>query len=64
MTITQQYGFSVADHSRMELDQEELVKLIFGAEEPDNWKENPDFLFYLSELGNIGENMFWFSILF
>ena len=64
MTITQQYGFSVADHSRMELDQEELVKLIFGAEEPDNWKENPDFLLYLSELGNIGENMFWFSILF
>ena len=48
----------------MELDQEELVKLIFGAEEPDNWKENPDFLLYLSELGNIGENRFWFSILF
>ena len=39
----------------MELDQEELVKLIFGDEEPENWKDNPDFLLYLSELGNIGE---------
>jgi hypothetical protein len=39
----------------MELDQEELVKLIFGDEEPENWKDNSDFLLYLSELGNIGQ---------
>jgi hypothetical protein len=39
----------------MELDQEELVKLVFGSEEPDNWRENPDFLLYLSELGSMGE---------
>jgi hypothetical protein len=49
----------------MELDQEELVKLIFGSDEPENWKENPDFLLYLSELGNIGKSfLFLFTVLF
>ena len=32
-----------------------MVKLIFGGEEPENWQDNPDFLLYLSELGNIGQ---------
>jgi hypothetical protein len=47
----------------MELDQEELVKLIFGDEEPENWKDNPDFLLYLSELGNIGEKQLLSTLL-
>jgi hypothetical protein len=47
----------------MELDQEELVKLIFGDEEPENWKDNPDFLLYLSELGNIGERQWLLTLL-
>jgi hypothetical protein len=48
---------------KMELDQEELVKLIFGDEEPENWKDNPDFLLYLSELGNIGERHLLLTLL-
>ncbi len=47
----------------MELDQEELVKLIFGEEEQENWKDNPDFLLYLSELGNICERQLLLTLL-
>jgi len=36
----------------MEQDQEELVNLIFGENPPENWKENPEFALYLSELGS------------
>jgi len=36
----------------MEQDQEELVTLIFGDNPPENWKENPEFALYLSELGS------------
>jgi len=36
----------------MEQDQEELVALIFGDNPPENWKENPEFALYLSELGS------------
>jgi len=36
----------------MEQDQEELVNLIFGDNPPENWKENPEFALYLSELGS------------
>jgi hypothetical protein len=35
----------------MEQDQEELIGLIFGDDPPDNWKDNPEFALYLSELG-------------
>ena len=37
----------------MSHDQEELVSLIFGDNVPDNWRENPEFSLYLSELGNM-----------
>ena len=36
----------------MEQDQEELVALIFGDNPPENWKDNPEFSLYLSELGS------------
>jgi len=36
----------------MEQDQEELVTLIFGDNPPENWRENPEFALYLSELGS------------
>eukprot|EP00092_Neocalanus_flemingeri_P008469 GFUD01009126.1.p1 GENE.GFUD01009126.1~~GFUD01009126.1.p1 ORF type:complete len:635 (-),score=134.88 GFUD01009126.1:114-2018(-) len=36
----------------MEQDQEELVSLIFGDHPPENWKDNPEFALYLSELGS------------
>lgn len=37
----------------MEHDQEELVSLVFGDNPPDNWKDNPEFILYLSELGSL-----------
>jgi len=36
----------------MAQDQEELVALIFGDNPPENWKDNPEFAIYLSELGS------------
>jgi len=36
----------------MAQDQEELVALIFGDNPPENWKDNPEFALYLSELGS------------
>jgi len=35
----------------MDADQEELVSLIFGSNPPENWRENPEFCLYLSEIG-------------
>ena len=33
-------------------DQEELVSMIFGdLEPPENWRKNPEFCLYLSEIG-------------
>ena len=32
----------------MEQDQEDLVTMIFGDSPPDNWRDNPEFCFYLS----------------
>ena len=48
---------SLADRKRpdnpiMSGDQEELVTMIFGdLEPPENWRENPEFCLYLSEIG-------------
>ena len=40
------------DNSIMSGDQEELVSMIFGdLEPPENWRENPEFCLYLSEIG-------------
>ena len=36
-------------------DEEEVVKLLFGDHPPQNWRENEEFLFYLTELGNLGK---------
>jgi len=38
----------------MELEQEELVRLIFGDHPPENWKDSPEMSLYLAELGNMG----------
>ena len=38
----------------MEADQEELVTMIFGDNPPENWRENPEFNLYLTEMGNMG----------
>eukprot|EP00088_Acartia_fossae_P002220 TRINITY_DN10883_c0_g1_i1.p1 TRINITY_DN10883_c0_g1~~TRINITY_DN10883_c0_g1_i1.p1 ORF type:complete len:655 (+),score=138.28 TRINITY_DN10883_c0_g1_i1:26-1990(+) len=35
-------------------DAEEVVRLVFGDHPPDDWRENPEFMQYLSELGNLG----------
>jgi len=35
-------------------EEEEVVKLLFGDHPPQNWRENEEFLFYLTELGNLG----------
>ena len=37
----------------MEQDQEDLVTMIFGDNPPENWRENPEFCLYLSEIGNL-----------
>ena len=37
----------------METDQEELVTMIFGDSPPENWRENPEFCLYLSEIGGL-----------
>ena len=33
--------------------QEELVGLIFGENQPDGWRDMPEFQIYLSELGQL-----------
>ena len=35
----------------MASDQEELVSMIFGDSPPENWRDNPEFCLYLSEIG-------------
>jgi len=35
-------------------EAEDVVKLIFGDDAPSDWRENPEFLQYLTELGNLG----------
>ena len=37
----------------MEQDQDDLVTMIFGDSPPDNWRDNPEFCLYLSELGGM-----------
>ena len=37
----------------MEQDQDDLVAMIFGDSPPDNWRDNPEFCLYLSELGGM-----------
>ena len=36
------------------VEQEEVVKLIFGEEAPDGWRDNKEFILYLTELGTLG----------
>ncbi|XP_047002255.1 conserved oligomeric Golgi complex subunit 8 [Schistocerca americana] len=36
----------------MDIEVENVLKLIFPNEVPDNWKENPDVVLYLSKLGS------------
>ena len=35
-------------------DEEEVVKLLFGDAPPSDWRDNPEFMLYLNELGNLG----------
>ena len=40
-------------------DQEELVSMIFGDQEPpENWRENPEFCLYLSEIGGFSADRY------
>ena len=40
-------------------DQEELVTMIFGdLEPPENWRENPEFCLYLSEIGGFSADRY------
>lgn len=38
----------------MEVETENVLKLLFQKGIPDNWKENPDFALYFSKLGSYG----------
>jgi len=35
-------------------EAEDVVRLVFGDHPPENWRENPEFVQYLTELGNLG----------
>ena len=39
------------------VEQEDVVNLIFGDEAPEGWRENKEFLLYLTELGNLGNSL-------
>lgn len=38
----------------MDVEIENVIKVIFPDGIPDNWKENPDFVLYLTKLGSFG----------
>jgi len=38
----------------MSMLEDETVKLIFGDHPPEDWRENEEFLLYMSELGSLG----------
>ncbi|KAJ9590779.1 hypothetical protein L9F63_016165 [Diploptera punctata] len=38
----------------MDVETENVIKVIFPDGVPDNWKDNPDFLLYLTKLGSFG----------
>ena len=47
------------DNPTMSGDQEELVSMIFGDQEPpENWRENPEFCLYLSEIGGFSADRY------
>ena len=45
------------------VEQEEVVKLIFGEEAPEGWRDNKEFILYLTELGTLGNTWSFYWII-